>query len=58
MILSPSGERFRSLRRLVARQIGTNASIAKYRPAQEREALYFLTRVSENPENFLKDIRL
>ena len=58
MILSPYGERFRSMRKLVARHIGTNASIAKYRPAQEREALHFLSRVSENPDNFLKDIRL
>ena len=58
MILCPYGERFRSMRRLVARHIGTNTGIAKFRPAQEREALYFLSRVSENPDNFLKDIRL
>jgi hypothetical protein len=58
MILSPYGERFRSMRRHVARHIGSNAAIEKYRPAQEREALYFLSRVSENPDNFLKDIRL
>ncbi|KAH9051796.1 cytochrome P450 oxidoreductase [Lactarius vividus] len=58
MILSPYGERFRSMRKLVARHIGTNASIAKFRPAQEREAIHFLARVSENPDNFLKDIRL
>ena len=58
MILSPYGERFRSMRRLVARHIGTNAAIAMFRPAQEREALYFLSRVTKNPDNFLKDIRL
>ncbi|KAH9170063.1 cytochrome P450 oxidoreductase [Lactarius sanguifluus] len=58
MILSPYGERFRSMRRLVARHIGTNTGIAKFRPAQEREAIHFLARVSENPDNFLKDIRL
>jgi len=58
MIFSPYGERFRSMRKLVARHVGTNASIANFRPAQEREALYFLARVSENPDNFLKDIRL
>ncbi|KAI9451145.1 cytochrome P450 oxidoreductase [Lactarius psammicola] len=58
MILCPYGERFRSMRRLVARHIGTNVGIAKFRPAQEREAIYFLSRVSENPDNFIKDIRL
>ena len=58
MILSPYGERFRSMRRLVARHIGTNAGIAKFRAVQEREAMYFLSRLSENPDNFLKDIRL
>ncbi|KAH9029938.1 cytochrome P450 [Lactarius pseudohatsudake] len=58
MILSPYGERFRSMRKLVARHIGTNTGIAKFRPAQEREAIHFLARVSENPDNFLKDIRL
>lgn len=58
MILSPYGERFRSMRKLVARHIGTNASITKFRPAQEREVLYFLSRISENPDNFLKDLRL
>ncbi|KAN0135849.1 Cytochrome P450 [Lactarius tabidus] len=58
MILSPYGERFRSMRKLVARHIGTNAGIAKFRPAQEREVLYFLSRISENPDDFLKDLRL
>ncbi|KAH8985750.1 cytochrome P450 oxidoreductase [Lactarius hatsudake] len=58
MIFSPYGERFRSMRRLVARQIGTNAAIAKYRDVQEREAIHLLSRVSESPDNFLKDVRL
>ena len=58
MILSPYGERFRSMRRLVAPHIGTNTAIAKYRHAQDREARYFLARVSENPDDFLKDMRL
>ncbi|KAI0296290.1 cytochrome P450 [Multifurca ochricompacta] len=58
MILSPYGDRFRSMRKLVARHIGTNAGIAQFRPAQELEARYLLARVCENPESFLKDIRI
>jgi hypothetical protein len=58
MILSPYGDRFRSMRKLVARHIGTNVGISKFRPVQELEARYFLARVCEHPENFLKDIRL
>jgi hypothetical protein len=33
-------------------------SLAKFCPAQEREVLCFLARISENPDNFLKDLRL
>jgi hypothetical protein len=58
MILSPYGDRFRSMRKLVARHIGTNAGITKFHPVLESEMRYFLARVCEHPENFLKDIRL
>jgi hypothetical protein len=58
MILSPYGDRFRSMRKLVARQIGTNAGVMKFHPVQELEARYFLAHVCERPENFLSDIRM
>ena len=46
------------MRQLVDRHIGTNAGIAKFRSVQECEALHFLSRLSENPDNFFNDIRL
>ncbi|KAI0267870.1 cytochrome P450 oxidoreductase [Gloeopeniophorella convolvens] len=58
MILSPYNDRFRSMRKLVARHIGTNAAITKFRFVQELEMRYFLARVCENQDNFLEDIRL
>ncbi|KAI0261388.1 cytochrome P450 [Gloeopeniophorella convolvens] len=58
MILSPYNDHFRSMRKLVARHIGTNVAITKFRPIQQLEMRYFLARVCEDPENFLKDIRL
>ncbi|KAI0267866.1 cytochrome P450 oxidoreductase [Gloeopeniophorella convolvens] len=58
MILSPYNDRFRSMRKLVARHIGTNVAVTKFRPVQELEMRYFLARVCENQDNFLEDIRL
>jgi hypothetical protein len=58
MILSPYGDRFRSIRKLVARHIGTKAGVMNFHPVQELEARYFLARVCERPENFLREIRM
>ncbi|KAI0041341.1 cytochrome P450 [Auriscalpium vulgare] len=60
MILSPYGERFRAMRKLVARQIGSKAAVAKpaIRAAQEREIRHFLARVCEQPDDLLHELRL
>ncbi|KAI0068104.1 cytochrome P450 oxidoreductase [Artomyces pyxidatus] len=60
MILAPYGSRFRALRKLVARQIGSKAAIAApfVRETQEYETRHFLARVCANPEDMFRDIRL
>ncbi|KIJ44994.1 hypothetical protein M422DRAFT_30174 [Sphaerobolus stellatus SS14] len=58
MILAPYGEHFLSMRKLVARHIGTRKSLVEFQSIQETEIRRFLFRVYEHPRTLLRSIRL
>ncbi|KAF8510748.1 cytochrome P450 oxidoreductase [Gautieria morchelliformis] len=58
MILSPYGDRFRNMRKMVHRFIGTKSAITAFIPIQHLQTRLFLARTFEKPENLFSNIRL
>ena len=60
LVLSPYGDRFRELRRLLHRYIGSRGQLEKmerFHELIETENLRFLGRLLRNPEAFVAHIR-
>ena len=57
LVLSPYGDQFRDIRRLLAQFMGTKKSVVKFREVMNKEAHDFLRRVLREPEDFAGHIR-
>ena len=52
LVLSPYGERFRDIRRLMHQFIGTEKLVSNFSDVQEQEAKRFLRRLADKPTKF------
>ncbi|KAJ7286437.1 cytochrome P450 [Mycena rebaudengoi] len=57
LLLAPYGKHFRIMRKLAHNFLGTKVSAAAYHPAQESEVRYLITRIHDNPDGLVKDVR-
>lgn len=60
LVLSPYGTRFRDIRRLLHRYVGSRGQLDKvepFHPLIETEAHHFLRRTLDSPERFVEHIR-
>ncbi|KAK2466588.1 hypothetical protein APHAL10511_001450 [Amanita phalloides] len=58
MILGPYGKRFKIMRKMIHAYAGTEEGAMALSSLQEVETRYFLSRLMQNPKQFMKDIRL
>ncbi|ESK96157.1 cytochrome p450 [Moniliophthora roreri MCA 2997] len=57
MILSPYGNRFRAIRKMVFRCGGSKSAVKSFQEAQILEMHYFLAKTAENPDDILRHLR-
>jgi hypothetical protein len=48
---------YRKHRKMVHQEIGTSAQAARFNPVQQKEALHFLLRTLDEPENMIKHLK-
>ncbi|KAF7366405.1 O-methylsterigmatocystin oxidoreductase [Mycena sanguinolenta] len=58
LLMAQYNERFRAMRLLLKRFIGSKAAIVPFQPTQEVETRYFLARMLEKPQDLIVNIRL
>ena len=57
LVLSPYGERFRDIRRLLHQFIGTEKAITSFNELEEHEVKECLRRILSNPDDWLTQLR-
>ncbi|KAG7087219.1 hypothetical protein E1B28_013200 [Marasmius oreades] len=57
MIMSPYGNRFRLLRKMVLQCGGTKSAVQRFQDAQRDESLRFVLAIAEDPEQLLRHLR-
>ncbi|KAJ7239357.1 cytochrome P450 oxidoreductase [Mycena rebaudengoi] len=57
LIFAPYGKHFRTMRKLAHSHLGTKASAAAYHEVQETEVRYLISRIHDNPDDLMKEVR-
>ena len=57
LVLSPYGERFRDIRRLLHQYIGTEKAIEKFHGIEEQECHRFLQRLLQDPDTWINHMK-
>ncbi|KAJ7190886.1 cytochrome P450 oxidoreductase [Mycena pura] len=58
LVLASYGKHFRTMRKLAYRHLGTKAAAAAYHEVQETEVRYLISRLHEDSEGLVKNLRI